>query len=156
MHDNFEMENLLPREVHAGKQYPICHRKILGGCLLAVFAAVFTLFTVGAVSGEIQPYGETAFKAATSGGKTVVLDFHADWCPVCRKQGPLLESLAQEDKLKNVVVLKVDYDEERALKKQLKILSQSTLVVFKGEKEVARATGVTDKDQIRELIEKGL
>src|SRR5271154_4514670 len=156
MHDNFERANLLPREFHAGKQYPSCHRKTLGGCMLAVLAAVFTLLTVAVVAGEVQPYGETAFKAATSGGKTVLLDFHADWCPVCRKQGPLLESLAQEDKLKNVVVLKVNYDDERALKKQLKILSQSTLVVFKGEKEVARATGVTDKDKIRELIEKGL
>jgi thioredoxin len=124
--------------------------------MLAVLAAVFTLLTVSVLAGEVQPYGETAFKAATSAGKTVLLDFHADWCPVCRKQGPLLESLAQEDKLKNVVVLKVDYDDERALEKQLKILSQSTLVVFKGEKEVARATGVTDKDKIRELIEKGL
>ena len=91
--------------------------------MLAVLAAVFTLLIAGVVAGEVQHYGETAFKAATSAGKTVLLDFHADWCPVCRKQGPLLESLAQEDKLKNVVVLKVDYDDDLVTQKKLKRLA---------------------------------
>jgi len=156
MHASFEKENLLPREDHNGKRHQRHHCKTPGGFLLAVVAAVYTLFTVSVVAGVIKPYAETVFREASSEGKTVLLDFHADWCPVCRKQGPLLEGLAQEEKLKDVVMLKVDYDNEKALKRQLRVSSQSTLVVFKGEKEVSRATGVTDKDKIRDLIEKGL
>jgi|SRR5271155_3536299 len=156
MQENFQEVNRLTREVHDGKEYTRRSCKTLGGYIPAVFAVVFTLFTFTVVAGEIKPYSETTFKEATTAGKTVLLDFHADWCPVCRRQGPLIESLAQEDKLKDVVVLKVNYDDEGALKKQLKVSIQSTLIVFKGEKEVTRATGMTDKDKLRELIEKGL
>jgi len=122
----------------------------------AVFAVALNLLTAGAMAGEIKPYNEAAFSEAKVAGKTILLDFHADWCPVCRKQGPLLQSLVQEDKLKDVVVFKVNYDKETALKKDLKVTNQSTLIVFKGGQEASRATWVTDKNEIRSLIEKGL
>ena len=123
---------------------------------VAIAVAVFTVICVSAFAGEIKPYNEAAFKEATAAGRTVLLDFHADWCPVCRKQGPLLQSLVQEDKLKDVAAFKVNYDQESALKQEFKVTSQSTLIVLKGETVVSRATGVTDKAAIRALIEKGL
>jgi thioredoxin 1 len=122
----------------------------------AAIALAVNLIAASALAGEIKPYNEAAFSEAKAAGKTVLLDFHADWCPVCRKQGPLLGSLVQEDKLKDIAAFKVNYDDETALKKQLKVTSQSTLIVFKGEQLVSRAVGVTDKDKIRALIEKGL
>jgi len=121
-----------------------------------VLALAFSLIAGSALAGEIKPYSETAFTEAKAAGKTVLLDFHADWCPVCKKQGPILHSLVQEDEFKDVAAFKVDYDNEDALKKQLKVTNQSTLIVFKGEKVVARATWVTDADKIRALIKKGL
>lgn len=124
--------------------------------LVAALAVAFHLITTAAMAGDIKPYDQAAFTEAKDSGKTVLLDFHADWCPVCKKQGPLLQSLAQEDKFKDVVVFKVNYDKESALKKHLKVTSQSTLIVLKGGKEVSRATGVVDKTDIRALIEKGL
>ena len=48
-----------------------------------------------------------------------------------------------------------DYDTSTSLKKQMKIVSQSTLVVFKGGKEIARSTGVTDPAELRALLRKG-
>ena len=124
--------------------------------LIAAFAVAFHLITTIAMAGEIKPFNQDAFTEAKAAGKTVVLDFHADWCPVCRKQGPLLQSLVQEDKLKDVLVFKVNYDKESTLKKDLKVKDQSTLIVFKGKDEVSRATWETNKDQVRALIEKGL
>jgi len=123
---------------------------------LAALAVAFVLSAGSALAGEIQPYKAAAFAEAKAAGKTVLLDFHADWCPVCRKQGPVIESLVQEGKFKVIVAFQVNYDDETALKKQLKVTSQSTLIVFKGGKEVSRATGVVDKTDIRALIEKGL
>ena len=123
---------------------------------LAALAVAFVLSAASALAGEIQPYEAAAFTEAKAAGKTVLLDFHADWCPVCRKQGPVIESLVREDGFKNIVAFKVNYDDEPALKKQLKVTSQSTLIVFKGGQEVSRATGVVDKTDIRALIEKGL
>jgi thioredoxin 1 len=122
----------------------------------AAIALAVNLIGASALAGEIKPYNEAAFGEAKAAGKTVLLDFHADWCPVCRKQAPILGSLVQEDKLNNIAAFKVSYDDETALKKQLKVTSQSTLIVFKGEKLVSRAVGVTDKDKIRDLIEKAL
>jgi thioredoxin-like negative regulator of GroEL len=122
----------------------------------AAIALAVNIIAASALAGEIKPYNEAAFAEAKAAGKTVLLDFHADWCPVCKKQGPVLGSLVQEDKLKDIAAFKVNYDDETALKKQLKVTSQSTLIVFKGEKLVSRAVGVTDKDKIRALIEKAL
>lgn len=122
----------------------------------AAIALALNLITVGAMAGEIKPYNEAAFREAKAAGKTVLLDFHADWCPVCKKQGPVLGSLVQEDKLKDIAAFKVNYDDEAALKKQFKVTSQSTLIVLKGEQVVSRATGVIDRNKIRALIEKGL
>jgi thioredoxin 1 len=122
----------------------------------AAIALAVNLIAASALAGEIKPYNEAAFAEAKAAGKTVLLDFHADWCPVCQKQGPLLGSLVQEDKLKDVAAFKVNYDDETALKKELKVTSQSTLIVFKGDHVMSRAVGVTDKDKIRALIEKGL
>jgi thiol-disulfide isomerase/thioredoxin len=123
---------------------------------LAAIIGALTLVTTGAFAGEVKPYSQSAFNEAKAAGKTVLLDFHADWCPVCKKQGPIIQSLVQDDKFKDIAVFKVDYDNEKALKQQLKVTNQSTLVVFKGDKAVARSTWVTDQNQIRALIEKGL
>ena len=86
----------------------------------------------------------------------VVLDFHASWCPTCRKQEAVIADLAKEPAMKNVAVFKVDFDNARRLKKAHEVSRQSTLVVLKEGKEVARATGLTSKDSIRELIGRAL
>jgi thiol-disulfide isomerase/thioredoxin len=122
----------------------------------AALVVALNLITISAMAGEILPFNETAFTAAKTAGKTVLLDFHADWCPVCKKQGPILQSLVQEDKYKDVVAFKADYDSETALKKQLKVKDQSTLIVFKGNTVVSRATWITDENKLRALIDKGL
>lgn len=44
-------------------------------------------------------------------GKTVVLQFTASWCSVCRKEMPHLEEMWQTYKDKNVVLIGVDRDE---------------------------------------------
>ena len=44
-------------------------------------------------------------------GKTVVLQFTASWCSVCRKEMPHLEQMWQTYKDKNVVLIGVDRDE---------------------------------------------
>jgi thioredoxin 1 len=121
----------------------------------AVLAAALALFTASAFAGEIKSYSEAAVAEAKTASKTVLLDFHADWCPVCKKQGLVFPSLVKEDKFKDVAIFKVNYDKETAIKNEFKVENQSTLIVLKGDKEMARATWVTDPKEIRALIEKG-
>jgi hypothetical protein len=52
--------------------------------------------------------------------------------------------------------LVADYDNEKALKKEMKIRTQSTIVVYKGTAEVARSAGVTDAAALKTTLTTGL
>lgn len=96
---------------------------------------------------DVKPYSAAALAEAQKADMPVALHFRADWCPTCRAQDKVLESLKSEPGL-GVTVLSVNYDTEKDLKKQFKISSQSTLVVLKGQKEAARLVGDTSKLKI--------
>lgn len=123
---------------------------------LITLAAAFAAFATGAAAGESRPFDAAEFAKAQAAGKTVLVDFAASWCPTCKKQGPVIAGLLKDEKFKNVVAFKADYDAEKELKKSMKVSSQSTLVVFKGTKEVARAAGITEPAAIGALLAKGL
>ena len=50
-------------------------------------------------------------------------------------------------------VYRVDFDTSKTLLHQLNVQMQSTLIVYHGAKETGRATGITDPDAIRKLLE---
>lgn len=105
---------------------------------------------------DVRPYDAAALAELQGAGKPVALHFHADWCPTCVSQSRALEQLAAEPQLKGLTVLVADYDKETALKRQLKVRSQSVFVVFKGADEVARSAGQTRPDEIRQALAKAL
>ncbi len=119
---------------------------------------VLGLAAASAVSAHAdwQSFDQKAFDNAVSSGRSVVLDFHADWCPTCRVQAPILADLIKSETAmtKGLVAFKANYDVETMLKKQFGVQKQSTIIVFKGGKEVARSTGVTDREALAELIAK--
>ena len=102
------------------------------------------------------PYEKDNFNQLLSQSKPVVLHVHADWCPVCRAQQEVLDELMQTAEFKNLPVLRVNFDKEKSVLKTYKVRNQSTFIVFKNGKEVARSTGETDKDRIVELLKKAL
>jgi hypothetical protein len=61
---------------------------------------------------------------------------------VCKNQAAAIPQVLRGE-IQRRGRLPADYDTEKELKKQLKVTGQSTLVVFKGEKEVGREQGVT-------------
>ncbi len=124
--------------------------------LKSLALALFLTMATNAFAGTWQAFNQDAFDLAKSQGKTVVLDFHANWCSTCKKQKPILESLVKEPELNSVVAFTVDYDNSTELKKSLKVQKQSTLIVFKGANEVGRQMGVTNKDEIKALFLKGI
>ena len=118
-------------------------------------AAGLSLAAVAAFAGEM-PFNKAEFDAALAKGTPVIVDFAASWCPTCKAQKPIVQSLLAEPKLKPVTLFLADFDTELALKKQLGVTQQSTFVVFKGGKEVGRSTGQTQKDVISKLFHKAL
>ncbi len=104
---------------------------------------------------EIKPYTAAALAEAQGANQPVALHFHADWCPTCREQDKVLQSLKSERGLE-LSILTVNYDTEKALKRRFKVNSQSTLIVLRGPKEVARLVGDTSADGIRGALKAAL
>lgn len=119
----------------------------------AVLLAVSSLASL-AMAGDIKPFSQQEFDKLTSQGKPVVLDISATWCPTCKAQKPILEGLMKQPAYKDVTLLMIDFDTEKATLKKFKVTMQSTLVGFKGAKEVGRSVGDTTPAGIEGLIRK--
>ena len=80
----------------------------------------------------------------------------ATWCSTCKATGAAGGSpLLKEPKFKELVLLHVDFDKQKAVPGANSMCrEQSTFVVFKGGTEVGRSTGDTDKASIEKLFEK--
>ena len=123
-------------------------RQFLIALLLGSLAAVASAAGVD--------YDKARFDSAVAAGKPVIVEFAADWCPTCKAQKPVVAELLGDAQFKDITLFVADFDKETALKKQLRVPQQSTFVVFKGGKEVARSTGQTRKEALATLFAKAL
>jgi thioredoxin 1 len=123
--------------------------------IAAVFSAVLSSLSSFALSAEL-PFDQTQFEAARSSGRPVAVVFHADWCPTCRAQAPVLKELAGTPALKSLTLYIADFDTEKALKRTFGVTQQSTIIVFKGGKEIARSTGDTQRDRLAALLQRAV
>ena len=83
--------------------------------------------------------------------KTVLLDFWAAWCGPCQMIAPTIHEISEERG--DIVVGKVNVDEEPALAMQFGISSIPTLLVFKGGEVTGKAVGLRSKAQLLELLD---
>ena len=86
-------------------------------------------------------------------GKTVLVDFWADWCMPCKMMAPILNDLASDIPDGNYVA-KLDVDKNQATAQKFNVRSIPTLILFKDGKEVNRFVGVKTKDFLKKEISK--
>lgn len=100
-------------------------------------------------------FDEAAYDEALAAGKTVFLDFHADWCGTCVSNAPKIEAAFDSLGDENIVGFKVNYDDSDALQAEYGVTSQSTLVVVPGaDKSAARSMmGLVSEDDVREFVQ---
>jgi thiol-disulfide isomerase/thioredoxin len=118
--------------------------------LAAPVAALMIIAPAHAAS--FKPYDKASFDTLVASGQPVLVHVHADWCPTCKRQLTVLGPMLNDPANAKINAVTVDFDKEAAFKQANKVGGQSTLIVFKGGKEVARSVGATDAAAIASLI----
>jgi thiol-disulfide isomerase/thioredoxin len=124
----------------------------------ALFLSIglFVAAATNSIAAERLIYEPQAFQHALDAGGPVLVHITAPWCSECKVQKPVVAALAQTPDFKNLTIFDVDYDTQKDALRALKVQTQSTLVVFKGKAEVARAVGITRHETIEALMRQAL
>ncbi len=127
--------------------------RVLLGVIVAL-AAVLIAVVSGTLEQHVTVAGDTApdFRVLTAsqrtmtptnfGGKLLILNFWASWCPPCVEETPSMNKFAEMMRSKGVEVLAVSVDRnEEAYKKFLKRFNVQYETAFDPEADVSAAYG---------------
>lgn len=81
---------------------------------------------------------------------TKLIYFSADWCAPCKRMKPILEEFEQENP--DILVIKIDVDEDAESAIAYKIVSVPTIVIIKDDQEFARKNGAMSKPNLEKLV----
>ena len=95
----------------------------------------------------VKKFSEQNFNEEVLGTKgTILVDFYADWCAPCKMMAPIVEEISNERL--DIVVGKVNIDDNMQIAHNFKIVSIPTLIVFKDGEEHKRIVGYVSKDEL--------
>jgi len=98
-------------------------------------------------------FTKDTFESAQKSGKTVVVNSWNKWCYTCIKQEKIIKK-AKKD-FKDILFLSYE-QKNKDIAEYLNIDYRSTIVIYRNNKEIARAIGITKKEEIYFLIKKGI
>ena len=94
---------------------------------------------------------DSAFQKIIKENQVVIADFYEKWCGACKMQAVIMDSIANEQKGK-LVVLKVLVDDNKDLTDKMIVTSYPTLLLYKNGKQVWRSEGIMPKYIIADAI----
>ena len=86
----------------------------------------------------------------------VLLDFWAAWCDPCQRLGPVIEQIAEEYEDQDVIVGKVDVDQEPELAQRFGVMNIPTVVFLKNGQELDRKVGAMPIDEYTQFLDDNL
>ena len=87
----------------------------------------------------------------TKSGKTVLVDFGAEWCPTCKAMGPVLELVAKEFEGR-VLVGELDVDTNPQITAKYGVRNVPTFLFFKDGNLVSRIVGAVPNSTLEQIV----
>jgi thiol-disulfide isomerase/thioredoxin len=120
-----------------------------------IFITFLLLFCISANAVEKKNnFSIEAFEKAKASGKTIVINSYEIWCGTCGAQTKVLNEAEKE--FKEIIFLSYEQSKNEDIAKKLGIKYWTTIVVYKGNNEVSRLIGQTEKETIYSAIKKGI
>ena len=116
------------------------------------FVFIFCLFALSANAKETT-FTKELFDKAQSDGKVVIVSSWIKYCSSCASQMKVLEKAKNE--FNNIEYFTFDVT-NKEIAKLFDVQYQTTLLIFKDNKEVYRSIGETSKDLIYEAIQSSI
>ncbi len=106
-------------------------------------------------STKVRSMGMTLqdFNNLIVGDKVVLIDFYADWCAPCKKMEPYLQEISKE-MTNEVLVIRINTDDNPGLCKELKIDALPFLQVYKSKTLAWTNTGYIEKADVIKQLQK--
>lgn len=102
---------------------------------------------MGSISVSVKDFNEVVLKA----DKPVMVDFWASWCGPCRMLGPIVEEISEERD--DIIVCKVNVDEEAELAMKYNVMSIPMVAVFKNGELYKKSIGAVPKSELLALLD---
>ena len=99
---------------------------------------------------EIKITDQNFDEIVSSAEKPVLIDFYADWCGPCQMLSPVISEIAETHD--EIIVGKVNVDENPILCAKFGIMSIPMVAVFKNGEITAQNIGYCGKDKIESML----
>lgn len=129
---------------------PLYNPKSLRKLAYAIVGSLGLMLSSTSFAWEIVNYNGTNLASSIASGKKTLVWFHATWCATCKAQELVIEKIPKN--YSQVKIIKVDFDKETKLRRELRVPTQSTFLVYVNGKEVDRSVGVTDPNELKKLL----
>ena len=122
-----------------------------------IFILIFCMFAFSANAGEKKTtFNKELFDKALSDGKIVVVSSWVKYCSSCASQMKVLQKAKNIGELSDIKFDDIEYFSFDVTNKEIANLFdvqyQTTLLIFKGNKEVYRSIGETTENLIYEAL----
>ena len=115
---------------------------------------------MAASAGDTANYTPGLIEKALADGKTVFVDYAAEWCSTCARQERVINALRDSNPAyeQNIMFVRVDWDDfkRHEVTTSRNIPRRSTLLVLRGDQELGRIVAGTSEADIKALLDTGL